>query len=525
MNALVMLMALSAAGASGQGLMERLENLIDQARSNVNAVEAADPTRLSGDFSVVELFRAETPEELEAAVANGYPMPWLAEVLSDESIPEEDRYWIDCRMRAAIAQDLHLFFDRRGNPVRVSAAYIGPGEDYWREHLMVSPVGARDLPEENRPTRSIGGRGYILDVYGDRVGALAEARGSVSLDRDASFAAIPSGGSSMFSYQEPFACFMYPDGSFREEPFGYVAVFDATVGPNGEMVVFRCHTHAGYGFDPVTNEPLYGPNGDAYIFDSRGNLLQRVTPPSLFSGSKVAQISADGRYICSFLCTGELFLIDCEDGELAVFSVSDASADYLYLYDRNAREQACVEIEAYFFSSPVISPDNSTIVLRMNGTGFSGGQLLDVSTGRVLNSFLYLVEQPCFSQNSERVSLTGGVDTRILDTADGSVERTYPFRTLEIPIVGIVGRDPQGPLSVSISNNPSQIVSMRHYGVRIILDGISRLLVPGFNIGDLSPNGYFAWLSSTYRGRMTSSVSYGGKLIILDMERFEEVGR
>ena len=313
MNALVMLMALSAAGASGQGLMERLENLIDQARSNVNAVEAADPTRLSGDFSVVELFRAETPEELEAAVANGYPMPWLAEVLSDESIPEEDRYWIDCRMRAAIAQDLHLFFDRRGNPVRVSAAYIGPGEDYWREHLMVSPVGARDLPEENRPTRSIGGRGYILDVYGDRVGALAEARALVSLDRDASFAAIPSGGSSMLSYQEPFACFMYPDGSFREEPFGYVAVFDATVAPNGEMVVFRCYTNAGYGFDPVTNEPFCGPNGDAYIFDSRGNLLQRVTPPSLFS-SEAAQISADGRYICSFLCTGELFLIDCEDG-------------------------------------------------------------------------------------------------------------------------------------------------------------------------------------------------------------------
>lgn len=178
---------------------------------------------------------------------------------------------------------------------------------------MVRPVGARDLPEESRPTRPFGGPGYILDLYGNRTGELADVYKWTSLSRDASVAATPSGGSTMLNYREPFACFMYPDGSFREEPFGYVSAFDATVSPNGELVVFRCYTSAGWGFDPVTNEPVSGPIGDAYIFDSRGNLLQRVTPPSLFS-PKVAEISSDGRYIANQVSTGELFLIDCEDG-------------------------------------------------------------------------------------------------------------------------------------------------------------------------------------------------------------------
>ncbi|MBD3277164.1 MAG: hypothetical protein GF388_02595, partial [Candidatus Aegiribacteria sp.] len=61
------------------------------------------------DVEVVELLRVETADELEYQLTDGYPMPWLEEILNDESIPEEDRYWLDCRMRAAIAQDLHLF--------------------------------------------------------------------------------------------------------------------------------------------------------------------------------------------------------------------------------------------------------------------------------------------------------------------------------------------------------------------------------------------------------------------------------
>ena len=52
------------------------------------------------EIEVAELFPGRTLEELEAALVDGYPMPWLAEVLADSTIPEDDRYWLDCRMRA-----------------------------------------------------------------------------------------------------------------------------------------------------------------------------------------------------------------------------------------------------------------------------------------------------------------------------------------------------------------------------------------------------------------------------------------
>jgi hypothetical protein len=102
------------------------------------------------DVQVTELFRAETPEDLEVALVDGYPMPWLAEVLADSTIPEEDRYWLDCRMRVAIAQELHLFFDLEGNRVEVEAEWIAPGEDYWRENMMVNLLEEGEAEEEQR---------------------------------------------------------------------------------------------------------------------------------------------------------------------------------------------------------------------------------------------------------------------------------------------------------------------------------------------------------------------------------------
>ncbi|MBD3277973.1 MAG: hypothetical protein GF388_06725, partial [Candidatus Aegiribacteria sp.] len=138
-------------------------------------------------LEAVEVFWAETPEELEALLVDGYPMPWLEELLNDESIPEEDRYWLDCRMRAAIARDLHTFFDRDGNPVHIECDYMHPGEDYWREHFIVNPEGesiqydSPDLPKDitDQP-------GYIVNLYGERVGELALSRSRVWLARDAS---------------------------------------------------------------------------------------------------------------------------------------------------------------------------------------------------------------------------------------------------------------------------------------------------------------------------------------------------
>lgn len=249
------------------------------------------------DYEVVELFRAETIDELEAAITDGYPMPWLEEILRDESIPWEDRYWLDCRMRSIFAQDLHLFFDRDGNRIEMEADFIIPGEDYWREHLMINPPGESDLPRELRPSTFYADPGIILDRFGNRVGELAEVFRSVTMSRDASIAAVISGSN---------ACFMYPDGSFREIELPLPGGYKSIVSANGEVIAFECTDPSGTR-DPYTLEPT-GVTGEVYFFDPSGNLIGSADPYSILSPGERAKLSSDGRYFCDNLSTGELFL-------------------------------------------------------------------------------------------------------------------------------------------------------------------------------------------------------------------------
>ena len=139
------------------------------------------------DIEVTELFRAETPAELEAALVDGYPMPWLAEVLADSSIPEEDRYWLDCRMRAAIAIDLQTFFDEDGDPRVYDADWIMPGEHYWRETFVLSPDGDQLVTHPVETGGELRGEiGRLVDCHGELIGETAlTARGFVS-SRDGS---------------------------------------------------------------------------------------------------------------------------------------------------------------------------------------------------------------------------------------------------------------------------------------------------------------------------------------------------
>ena len=37
----------------------------------------------SSSLEIIEVFRADTPEELEATLADGYPPAWLDEILTD----------------------------------------------------------------------------------------------------------------------------------------------------------------------------------------------------------------------------------------------------------------------------------------------------------------------------------------------------------------------------------------------------------------------------------------------------------
>jgi uncharacterized membrane protein YjgN (DUF898 family) len=75
---LTMLMVIVAAQVTASGVYDIIESL----------AERAEEASVSSEVEVVELFHAETTEELEASLTDGYPMPWLEEILNDESIPE-----------------------------------------------------------------------------------------------------------------------------------------------------------------------------------------------------------------------------------------------------------------------------------------------------------------------------------------------------------------------------------------------------------------------------------------------------
>ena len=179
----------------------------------------------ASNIEVVEIFRVETSEELEASLTDGYPMPWLEEILSDESIPEEDRYWLDCRVRAVIAQDLHLFFNEDSDPVCYEADRILPGEDYWRECFIVNLPGV-DEQVNNPPAGNWAGIGLLVDRYGNEIGEIAISNSSSRLARDGSVGVTISGIQSSAAGMPGLLnlCFFYPDGSFREFPIHHYII-------------------------------------------------------------------------------------------------------------------------------------------------------------------------------------------------------------------------------------------------------------------------------------------------------------
>jgi len=264
---------------------------------------------------VTELFRAETPAELEAALVDGYPMPWLAEVLADSTIPEEDRYWLDCRMRAVIAQDLHLFFDRIGDPVHVEAEWIAPGEDYWRENFMVNATGAEYLYDRSdQPTNVISEPGILLNRFGEQIGQLAMVHQFVRLSRDASIGVSISGWhdiSSAFMRTPSFACLLFSDGTFREIPIGFSGYSNCAISNDGSRIVVESEV-------PVGSDLGEAGTGLVFLFDREGNTVARF-PMSDGVMSGAPAVSATGKYVaCRQRSIPErgVFLLDGETGQL-----------------------------------------------------------------------------------------------------------------------------------------------------------------------------------------------------------------
>ncbi|NOQ22440.1 MAG: hypothetical protein GQ565_07305 [Candidatus Aegiribacteria sp.] len=270
------------------------------------AITAADNIDSgSSDLEIVEVFRAETPEELEAALTDGYPMPWLEEILSDESIPEEDRYWLDCRVRAAIARDLSLFFDRDGNPVHIECDYMHPGEDYWREHFIVNlPGESYRFDSPDMPTGITDQPGYIVNLFGERVGDIALSRSRIWLARDASVG-IGICDYSWDGRRANSACFLYPDGSFIEKEIDPIFVQFA-LSEDGSIAVY--YSASAHDYD--------SPERMLYAFDSNGELIfHRLMPTGPMSGSATPAISPDNTIIAAPIAGSMVWLLDAGTGE------------------------------------------------------------------------------------------------------------------------------------------------------------------------------------------------------------------
>jgi hypothetical protein len=342
------------------------------------------------DFEVTELFRAETIEDLEASLTDGYPMPWLERVLKDESIPWEDRYWLDCRVRSIFAQDLHLFFDREGNPVQIEAEWIAPGEDYWRENMLVRPVvpgehsdnqedtidqdgrlnlayyesnpgeNIREPFNENSPTLMSDPPGKILNLFGEQVGRLAVVNRSVVLSRDASVGAVQSGGNGRIDNWDrtAYACILYPDGSFVEKPFEQTGQYRAAVSADGSVVAFIC-IHIVY---PEYDNQIV----DAFVFDRNGNLINRITPPDPFYGTYLPQISPDGELCPYTMLSGDISICKLHTGEIQEIIEPITNTN-----QQNGRLSS---------NTLKFSADSHYLCLG----GFSAGMIIDVATNNAV---------------------------------------------------------------------------------------------------------------------------------------------
>lgn len=431
-------------------------------------------------LSIEELFSVDTPEELEASLTDGYPMPWLAEILEDEAIPEEDRYWLDCRMRGFIAENLHTLYREDGRSRVIPCDWLRAGEEYWREILIVNQIG--DAPESIAPDMPHTYResGYLVNLFGEKIGTIAVADSMVRLSRDGRIGVYQSGWRSEYEPgAELFVCFLYSDGSFVEIPIEspfYNKGAKVNVSHDGSLVAFTASDY------------------------SRGE-HSRATDSS--TGDPSSERPYENR---------------------------------LYLFNEDAQQIVRYEIEGILcpLAYPVISPNNHLIALNMYAGGYKGSQVLDSSSGEVQYRSDFSIRRPAFSQNSEQIALSGPhVQSQYLDTSSfqcisefthslSSSEGNYSFK------------------GVSISNNPNQLlhmstrghelsiqgtsaVAIHHYdgdtGVRFMNDGDDIETVSGYNGGTLSPNGYFAWLFETGHGQNSSHPVYGSKCMLVDLRK------
>ncbi len=282
---------------------------------------AATAQTETSSLRVEEVFSVESPEELESALADGYPMPWLAEILEDETIPEEDRYWLDCRVRAVIARELHLFYNRDGEPVHIEAeGGIRNGETYWREVFIVEPSYKDRSHEMNLelepPFYFWRTPGYLVDRFGERIGEIATTDMIMHLSRDGEFGIFAGRYSARHNMNPSHVYFLNFSGDVRDVPIGPMlsGMRSICMADDGSFALVAC---SGAGSTWTRNRDmgmdLDYPDDEVmmHVFTGTGDLIYARTMPE---GPTNNQISPDMRYI-SYAALNTTYLLDATTGE------------------------------------------------------------------------------------------------------------------------------------------------------------------------------------------------------------------
>lgn len=274
-------------------------------------------------LTVEEVFSVETPEELENCLIDGYPMPWLAEILSDETIPEEDRYWLDCRMRAVIARELHTFYGRDGQPLHVDAlGGIRNGEAYWREVFIVEPgfkepaVWVVDYTEP--PYYFLRTPGYLVNHFGERLGEIATTDLMIHLSREGSVG-VYTGYHAAHVQNPSRTFFLNSQSEVREVIIGPAlsGMRSICMAEDGSIALAACR---GTGITWSRNRDVASlgldyPERDGvmlHVFTGTGDLLYGKLMPE---GPTDIQISPDSRYI-AYAAGENTYLLNASTGDI-----------------------------------------------------------------------------------------------------------------------------------------------------------------------------------------------------------------
>ncbi|PIE52634.1 hypothetical protein CSA37_05230 [Candidatus Fermentibacteria bacterium] len=310
-------------------------------------LSAAAVAQTTSSLTVEEVFSVDTPEEMEAALADGYPMLWLEELLNDKSIPEEDRYWLDCRVRALIAQEFHRFYSEDGVPIEVEADKIRYGESYWQEHFIIDLPGEL-LPGERNPETNLWNEsGFVYNRFGEKTGDLALIDPIMELSRDGTCAAlIASSEDDVPEFEAGYLFLLNSDeGSFSM--YSEKLYFpECSISPLGDYTVVSRQTGAD------SPNPLS-------LFDSRANLLWTLSTKANIPAGVNPCISPEGNYC----------LIASAEGNTApwtrycqLFSIPDGEEISVSTSELSSKLSWSPNGEYYFTGSDYLSILNGSVV-------------------------------------------------------------------------------------------------------------------------------------------------------------------